>query len=141
MTLIDPDGARGAAKAVPGLPRDAEGPVFREPWEAQTFAMTLALHDRGLFTWPEWVTILAAELKDGQSADETDTGLNYYRHWPAALEGLLGRKGRDRSTDVGALPQRLGSRRRPHAPWRADRTQAAGFRLDLSTRRARWRTR
>lgn len=54
--------------------------------------MTLALHDRGLFTWPEWVTILAAELKDGQSADEADTGLNYYRHWLAALEGLLAEK-------------------------------------------------
>jgi nitrile hydratase accessory protein len=93
VTLIDPDGARGATKAVPGLPRDAEGPVFREPWEAQTFAMTLALHDRGLFTWPEWVTILAAELKDGQSADEADTGLNYYRHWLAALEGRLAEKG------------------------------------------------
>ena len=93
MTRIDPDEARGAAKAVPGLALDAEGPVFREPWGAQTFAMTLALHDRGLFTWPEWATILAAELKDAQSADEADTGENYYRHWLAALEGLLAEKG------------------------------------------------
>ena len=31
---------------VPGLPCDAEGPVFREPWEAQAFAMTLTLHQR-----------------------------------------------------------------------------------------------
>ena len=42
-----------------GLPRDAEGPVFREPWEAQAFAMALALHERGLFTWPEWAAMLA----------------------------------------------------------------------------------
>ena len=38
-------------QAVPSIPRDADGPVFREPWEAQAFAMTLALHERGLFTW------------------------------------------------------------------------------------------
>ena len=32
---------------MPSIPCDAEGPVFREPWEAQAFAMTLALYDRG----------------------------------------------------------------------------------------------
>ena len=35
---------------LPRLPRDAQGPVFREPWEAQAFAMCLALYERGLFT-------------------------------------------------------------------------------------------
>ena len=38
---------------LPGQPHDEGGPVFREPWEAQAFAMTLSLHERGLFTWPE----------------------------------------------------------------------------------------
>ena len=33
------------------LPRDDDGPVFREPWEAQAFAMTLELHQAGQFTW------------------------------------------------------------------------------------------
>src|SRR6266550_724392 len=47
---LDPRAAMRAAIAVPGLPRDADGPVFREPWEAQAFAMTLALHERGVFT-------------------------------------------------------------------------------------------
>ena len=51
--------ARRATDAVPSIPRDAEGPVFREPWEAQAFAMALALHERGLFTWPEWAATLA----------------------------------------------------------------------------------
>ena len=36
------DAAAAARAAVPGIPSDAEGPVFREPWEAQAFAMTLA---------------------------------------------------------------------------------------------------
>ena len=40
MTSLDPTAARRAAEEVPSTPRDAEGPVFREPWEAQAFAMT-----------------------------------------------------------------------------------------------------
>src|SRR5579862_8977484 len=43
-----------AVAALPSLPRDQGGPLFREPWEAQAFAMTLALYRKGLFSWPEW---------------------------------------------------------------------------------------
>jgi hypothetical protein len=49
---LDPQAAQNATSAIPGIPRDADGPVFREPWEAQAFAMAVALHARGLFTWP-----------------------------------------------------------------------------------------
>jgi nitrile hydratase accessory protein len=93
MTSIDPAAARGATEAVPTIPRDREGPVFREPWEAQAFAMTLALHQRGLFTWPEWAATLAAEIKRAQVAGDPDTGETYYRHWLAALERIVGEKG------------------------------------------------
>ena len=78
---------------LPGLPRDAEGPVFREPWEAQAFAMALALHARGLFTWPEWAATLGAEIKRAQAAGDPDTGETYYRHWLATLERLVAEKG------------------------------------------------
>ncbi|OFW98179.1 MAG: nitrile hydratase accessory protein [Alphaproteobacteria bacterium RIFCSPHIGHO2_12_FULL_66_14] len=84
--MIDP-------AAVPGLPRDGEGPVFREPWEAQAFAMALALHARGLFTWPEWAATLGAEIKRAQAAGDPDTGETYYRHWLKALERLVAEKG------------------------------------------------
>ena len=57
--MFDPAAARSATDAVPGIPHDGDGPVFREPWEAQAFAMTLALHERGLFKWPEWAAALA----------------------------------------------------------------------------------
>ena len=77
----------------PGMPRDADGPVFREPWEAQAFAMTLALHERGLFTWVEWAEALAAQIASAQAAGDPDAGDTYYRHWLAALEGLVARKG------------------------------------------------
>ena len=93
MTTIDPAAARRAADAVPGIPHDAEGPVFHAPWEAQAFAMTLALHGRGLFTWPEWTATLAAEIKRAQAAGDPDTGETYYRHWLAALERIVAAKG------------------------------------------------
>ena len=63
-----------ATAAVPGIPRDDDGPVFREPWEAQAFAMALALHARGLFTWSEWAASLADEIKRAQAAGDPDTG-------------------------------------------------------------------
>jgi len=78
---------------VPGIPCDAEGPVFREPWEAQAFAMTLALYERGLFTWPEWAAALSQEIKRAQGAGDPDTGETYYAHWLNALEKLVADKG------------------------------------------------
>jgi nitrile hydratase accessory protein len=93
MTALDPDAAAHAAAAVPGIPRDAGGPVFREPWEAQAFAMALALHGRGLFTWSEWAASLADEIKRAQASGDPDTGETYYRHWLATLERLIAAKG------------------------------------------------
>jgi nitrile hydratase accessory protein len=88
------DRIAAAAAAMPGLPRDAAGdPVFREPWEAQAFAMTLALYDKGLFTWNEWATALAREIERAQTAGDPDRGDTYYRHWLAALEGIVAAKG------------------------------------------------
>jgi nitrile hydratase accessory protein len=85
--------AAQATAAVPGIPRDAEGPVFREPWEAQAFAMALALHARGLFTWSEWAASLADEIRRAQASGDPDTGETYYRHWLANLEKLISAKG------------------------------------------------
>ncbi len=79
--------------SLPGLPADPDGPVFREPWEAQAFAMAMALHDRGLFTWDEWAETLGAEIRRAQAAGDPDTGETYYRHWLAALERLVTAKG------------------------------------------------
>ena len=90
--MIDP-AAQHATSAVSSIPRDAEGPVFREPWEAQAFAIALALHARGLFTWPEWATTLADEIRRAQAAGDPDTGETYYRHWIATLERVVAEKG------------------------------------------------
>ena len=99
MSSIDPAAARRATEAVPGIPCDAGGPVFREPWEAQAFAMTLALHERGAFTWGEWAATLGEEIKRAQAAGDPDTGETYYHHWLNALERLVAEKGlSDRAT-------------------------------------------
>lgn len=75
--------------ALPKIPRDDEGPVFRAPWEAQAFAMAVMLHERGHFTWKEWAGRLADEIA---AAGETDDGKRYYHHWLAALEKLVADK-------------------------------------------------
>ncbi|ABD88298.1 nitrile hydratase accessory protein [Rhodopseudomonas palustris] len=78
---------------LPGLPRDDDGPVFAEPWQAQAFAMALALHQRGLFTWREWAATLADEITRAQAAGDPDNGERYYQHWLATLERLIAEKG------------------------------------------------
>jgi nitrile hydratase accessory protein len=90
---IDHTAARRATETVPGIPCDAEGPVFREPWEAQAFAMALALNARGLFTWNEWAQTLGDEIKSAQAKGDPDTGETYYRHWLNALERIVAEKG------------------------------------------------
>ena len=91
--MIDEAAARHVAQELPRIPQDNDGPVFREPWEAQAFAMTLALYQRGLFTWNEWATALGCEIKRAQAAGDPDSGETYYLHWLSALEKLVAEKG------------------------------------------------
>jgi nitrile hydratase accessory protein len=74
---------------LPGIPLDAGSPVFKEPWEAKAFAMTLALYERGLFTWPQWAQALSQEISRAQAAGDADLGDTYYQHWLSALESLV----------------------------------------------------
>ena len=78
---------------LPSLPRDEEGPVFREPWEAQAFAMAVVLSERGHFTWKEWAERLASEIQEAARQGEPDDGTRYYFHWLRALERLVAEKG------------------------------------------------
>ena len=87
------DATTEALDTIPEIPQDDDGPVFREPWEAQAFAMTLRLYQQGLFTWPEWAEFLAAEIKRAQEDGDPDKGDTYYHHWLNALESLVNKKG------------------------------------------------
>jgi nitrile hydratase accessory protein len=94
-TLSQPDPIRETESfaALPSLPRDAGGPVFAEPWEAQAFALAVKLSEQGHFTWKEWAAALADELKAAANRGEPDDGSRYYQHWLAALERLVAAKG------------------------------------------------
>jgi nitrile hydratase accessory protein len=101
---------------LPGLPRDAQGPVFAAPWEAQVFALTSSLYEKGVFSWPEWAAALAQEIRSAQAAGDPDTGETYYRHWLSALERLVVAKQLATSEGLGALAQAwdLAARATPH---------------------------
>ena len=99
---------------LPGQPGDTQGPVFAEPWQAQAFAMTLALHQRGVFSWPEWAQALARQISSAQQRGDADTGETYYHHWLAALEDLVDKHGATAASEL----------RRYHDAWQhaAERT-------------------
>ena len=106
MSGIVTEAEHEALTDIPSIPRNEEGPVFREPWEAQTFAMTLKLYQGGLFTWQEWANTLATEIKSAQQAGDPDTGKTYYHHWLVALERIVAEKG---ATDGATLRRYQGA--------------------------------
>lgn len=61
-----------------------KGPTFAAPWQAQAFALAVALHQNGAFTWPEWADALGSELARNAQQGQDD----YYAAWLAALERL-----------------------------------------------------
>ena len=102
--MSQPDtSATASYEELPALPRDEEGPVFAEPWEAQAFAMAVKLSQQGHFSWKEWAAALAAELKAAADRGEPDDGSHYYQHWVSALEKLVEEKG---ITDALTLSKR-----------------------------------
>jgi nitrile hydratase accessory protein len=94
-----------AINDLPALPRDREGPLFNEPWEAQAFALAVRLSEAGYFTWSEWGAVLSQEIKAAQARGDPDQGQTYYHHWLNALErlcadkGLVGREDMRRRTE------------------------------------------
>lgn len=76
-------------QCVPSIPRDDEGPVFSEPWEAEVFAMTLSMHEQGAFTWKEWAALLSESIRTAQQQGDPDLGDTYYSHWLTALEHMI----------------------------------------------------
>ena len=88
--------------ALDGLPRDRDGPVFAEPWQAQAFALTLELHRAGAFSWREWTDCLAAEIAHAPGEGDAERGDAYYHQWLAALERIVAAKGITSPADLAA---------------------------------------
>lgn len=76
-----------------GMHGRVDAPVFRAPWEAQVFALTVKLHEAGCFTWSEWSNYLGAAIADAQTQGDADRGDTYYLHWLHALERVTVDKG------------------------------------------------
>jgi nitrile hydratase accessory protein len=112
LTPRDPHPVRPAAGdpgslALARQPKEGGEPVFAEPWQAQAFALAVKLSEAGWFTWVEWATALAAEIKAADAEDTRtgrapDDGTRYYRHWLAALEKLVAAKGLTAPADLRA---------------------------------------
>ena len=60
-------------------------PVFDEPWMARAFALTVRLHQQGVFGWPQWSRYLAEAI----ASNGADGDASYYENWLQALETLL----------------------------------------------------
>ena len=96
---------------LPFQPRDEDGPVFREPWEAQVFAMTVHLHAADYFTWPEWTEALSTEINAAKNRGEAYLGDTYYHHWLRALETIVVGKGLETTS---AIEERIETWRRAY---------------------------
>lgn len=84
--------AQVGARAMLAIPRNAEGPLFRERWEAVAFSLAMALADRGVFTWAEWAHAFGGEILRARRDGETGLDGAYYRLWAAALEAMVADK-------------------------------------------------
>ncbi|MGE5669729.1 MAG: nitrile hydratase accessory protein [Betaproteobacteria bacterium] len=85
--------AQKVLDALKAMPAGERTRTFNEPWEAQAFAIAVALQWRGLFTREEWAVALGEEIRNAQARGDPDTGDTYYRHWLAAIERLVQEKG------------------------------------------------
>jgi nitrile hydratase accessory protein len=104
-----------ALAALPSIPRDEAGPDFPAPWTATAFAMTVALHQKGLFTWSEWADRLSRAIAGDAEADATDPQA-YWCSWLAALEETIAAAGLAASGDLERLQNawRVAAEATPH---------------------------
>lgn len=98
-----PEAHSPAGLADTQIPRDAQGPVFAAPWQAQAFALVVALQERGVFSAEEWAQALGAEIAEAVAEGGCRDGSDYYERWCEALEHLLVDKGLTTHPSVDAL--------------------------------------
>jgi nitrile hydratase accessory protein len=116
MTLAEVAAACAADGAGLPLPTQVQGEShFSAPWQAHAFALTLLLHQRGVFSWPEWAAALAAQLRQARDRGDPDDGSAYYRHWMDALERLMIERGIATAEQLHAL-EHAWARAADHTP-------------------------
>lgn len=103
LTTTFNDLAQACGDGFPVPPTANNGTVFEEPWQAHAFAMSLQLHEKGVFTWPQWAEALTREIRAGQARGEASDGSLYYTHWLNALEQLVIARGLGTPAQIHAL--------------------------------------
>ncbi len=87
-------------------------PGMDEAWQAHLFALTVALNERGLFSWSTWGEYFgpALKLQYPNHGDASDVGVNrhYFLAWQAALEQLLSDMEIALPLDIGMRAQAQG---------------------------------
>ena len=85
--LDDPLAALDGPVAVP---RQGHTLLFDATWEANAFALALALHESDAMTWNTFRDKLIVEIAEAESHTRASS---YYERWLAALERLLAEQG------------------------------------------------
>jgi nitrile hydratase accessory protein len=82
-------------EGVGALPRRSGELIFHDQWERRAFALGVALHEQGEFSWDDFRKYLIASISaSGDISEMLDSsGPGYYEHWLAALEKMLIEKG------------------------------------------------
>jgi nitrile hydratase accessory protein len=76
----------------PAAPPRSNGElVFAAPWESRLFGMTMALIERGAFTWGDFQPELVASIRAWEAAAAPGDPYSYYARWQEALERVLAR--------------------------------------------------
>ncbi len=97
-------------------PRDNGELVFEAPWESRIFGITLAMCERGRFTWEDFRTRLIAEIAAWEREHTADEPYRYYERWLAALERLLAERGLCAPEALDARERTLAARPAGHDP-------------------------
>lgn len=108
--------ARSCGDGFPLPPASTNEQVFGAPWQAQVFAMTVALHERGEFTWGEWAQALSVRIAQAQADGDPDDGTTYYERWAEALEDVIVGKSLGSASELTDLQARwrTAAARTPH---------------------------
>lgn len=82
---------------------------FDAPWQAQLFALTVALNEAGRFTWSEWTGVFGPRVREAGAEA-------YWEVWSEALIALLEAKGVAGTEEVAAIAARwqAAARATPH---------------------------
>jgi nitrile hydratase accessory protein len=83
----------GVSMPLPPILGDEADRTFDAPWQAQAFAIVVALNEAGYFGWDEWVGVFSQEIarspaRAGESKNDT-----YSRQWLDALEQIVVTRG------------------------------------------------